>query len=142
MPIVMPMTPGAARARLGVAAALACAALGCAPLGLVPPGTDDAPEVVEVVLHDASIDVWPRLVARGKVAFEIVDHGALAHGFRVVGPDVDETMDGLLGPDERRRLVVKLGAGSYRIFCPDGNHAELGMSASLVVNESVSWFRR
>jgi hypothetical protein len=141
--MMSPMTTamlGAARARL--AAALAFTALGCAPLGLVPPGTDDAPEVVNVVLYDASIDVWPRLVARGKVAFEIVDHGALAHGFRIVGRDVDETSDELLGPNEHRRLVIKLSAGSYRIFCPDGNHADLGVSAPLVVDESVSWFRR
>jgi hypothetical protein len=115
---------------------------GCAPLGLFRRGAADAPEVVEVVLRDASIDVWPSLVARGRVGLEIVNHGQLEHGVRIVGPGLDDQSEELLVPGQHRRLWVKLVPGTFRIFCPDGNHADLGMWAHLVVTDQVSWFRR
>jgi hypothetical protein len=130
-------------ARTCFALALAVAAAsGCASLGLQRPGSADAPEVLDVVLTDRSIDVWPRLVARGKVGLEIVNHGQLEHGFRIVGPGTDEQSDEFLTPGEHRRVWLKLGVGTFRIFCPDGNHADLGMWSRLVVIEDVSWFRR
>jgi hypothetical protein len=125
--------------RVGWAFALVA---GCAPLGLHPPGTPNDPEIVEVVLTDTSVVPRPRLVARGKVGLELVNRGHLEQGFRVVGPGVDEQSDEFLGPDEHRRLWLKLAPGTYRLFCPDGNHAALGMSAELVVTDTVGWFRR
>jgi Sulfocyanin (SoxE) domain len=131
---------GAGRAR--IVALLLGATSGCAQLGLYRPGTADAPEVLDAVLTDTSIQLWPRQVARGKVNLEIVNQGLLEHGIRLVGPGVDEQSSELLGPGEHRRVSFKLGPGTYRLFCPDGNHAELGMWAQLVVGESPTWFRR
>jgi hypothetical protein len=132
-------------ARWLVACALALtlgSAPGCAQLGLYQPGTADAPEVLEVSLRDDSILVRPRLVARGKVTLDIANDGTLEHGFRLVGPGVDEQSQEFLGPGDHRRVSFKLEPGTYRLFCPDGNHAALGMWAQLVVGASSSWFRR
>ena len=115
---------------------------GCATLGLQQPGTADAPEVLTVVLTDTSIDVWPSLVARGKVGLEIINGGQLEHGVHVIGPGTDEQSDEFLTTGEHRRLWLKLGPGTFRIFCPDGDHAARGMSARLVVTEDGRWFRR
>jgi uncharacterized cupredoxin-like copper-binding protein len=125
-----------------VGLALATLGAGCATLGLREPGNADAPEVVDVVMSDSSIEVRPHLVARGKVGFELVNEGLLEHGFRIVGPGVDEQSDGLVVPGQPRRVWVKLGVGTFRIFCPDGNHADLGMSAQLDVTDEVNQFRR
>jgi uncharacterized cupredoxin-like copper-binding protein len=127
---------------IGVGLALATLGSGCATLGLHDPGNADAPEVVDVVMSDHSIDVKPLLVARGKVGFEIVNEGLLEHGFRIVGPGVDEESDAFVVPGQHRRVWVKLGVGTFRIFCPDGNHAELGMSSQLTVTDEVNQFRR
>ena len=133
--------PVSARVRAAFVAA-ATVMGGCASLGLHTPGNADAPEMIEVVLTDSSIDVWPRLVARGKVELEIVNDGQLEHGLRIVGPGTDERSDEFLTPGEHRRLSLKLGPGTFRIFCPDGDHAERGMWARLVVADDVGWFRR
>jgi hypothetical protein len=134
----------AARALRGLAVgALALAGLAaCAPLGVHRPGSDDAPEVLDVELTEGHIAVTPPQVARGKVGFEITNRGVLEHAVRIVGPGVDEQSSEFLGPNEHRRVLMRLGAGTYRIFCPDGNHAEGGMWAHLVVTEKPSWFRR
>lgn len=115
---------------------------GCAPLGVVQPGTPQAPEVLKVSLTDGSIVVRPRMVARGKVGLEVVNDGALEHGFHVVGPGVDEQSDEFLSPGQTRMMWLELAPGTFRVFCPDGDHAERGMSAHLIVTDRASWFRR
>jgi hypothetical protein len=117
-------------------------AAGCVPLGLQRPGTEDAPEIVNVELTDSSIDVWPRLVARGKVGLDIVNDGQLEHGLHIVGPGVDEQTDEFLVTGQRRRIWLKLAPGTFRVECPDGDHAARGMVSTLVVADQVSWFRR
>ena len=138
----MPLSAPARRLRVAFVAAVTVAG-GCAHArGCPAPGNADAPERLDVVLTDASIDVWPGVVARGKVGLEIVNDGQLEHGFRVTGPGIDEQSDEFLTPGEHRRLSLKLGPGTFRIFCPDGDHAERGMWARLVVADDVGWFRR
>jgi hypothetical protein len=127
---------------VGGAAALALAAAGCAQLGLHRPADENTPETVRVELRDTRIDVSPHMVARGKVILEIENDGELEHGLRVVGPGVDEQSDEFLVPGQHRRVTMKLGEGTFRIFCPDGNHADLGMWSQIVVTDSSSWFRR
>jgi hypothetical protein len=122
--------------------AVAAAACGCASLGLRRPGTADDPELVDVVVTDTSLEVEPGLVGRGKIGLELVNNGQLQHAVRVVGPGVDERSDELLTPGARGRLWLKLGPGTYRIFCPDGDHADRGLSSSLVVGDDVNMFRR
>lgn len=118
------------------------AAAGCAELGVYRPGDGNTPEVLAVELRDARIDVRPHMVARGRVALDIVNHGTLEHGVRIVGPGTDDTSEEFLVPGQRRRVVLKLEPGTFRIFCPDGNHADLGMWAQVVVTETPTWFRR
>ena len=142
MPLMTRVPSTRRRAAFAGAALVACLAGACAPLGLYRPGDADAPEVVNVVLHDTSIDLSPVLVARGKVGFEVVNEGLLGHRIHVVGPGVDEEMDELLDPGAHRRLTVKLETGTVSVSCPDGNHADRGMRASLTVTDSVNTFRR
>jgi hypothetical protein len=115
---------------------------GCAPLGLFRPGTDDAPEIITVTLTDTSIDVWPALVGRGRVGLEIVNEGQLEHGLEIVGPGTDESSEDFLTTGQHRRLWLKLGTGTFRLFCPDGDHAARGMTARLTVTADARWFRR
>jgi hypothetical protein len=115
---------------------------GCSTLGVFRPGTEDAPEVVSVTLVEDSIDVTPSLVGRGKVGLEVKNDGQLEHAFEVVGPGTDEASDEFLTPGQHRRVWLKLEPGTFRIFCPDGDHAKRGMSSRFVVTDRVGWFRR
>jgi hypothetical protein len=118
------------------------AGAGCSQLGIGRPGGADAPEVLRVELRDTRIDVSPHTVASGKVVFEIVNEGQLEHGVRIVGPGTDDQSDEFLVPGQRRTVPIKLGEGTFRIFCPDGNHADLGVWAQFVVVDSPGLFRR
>jgi hypothetical protein len=122
--------------------ACALAAVGCSTFGIYRPGTEDAPEVVTVTLTDTSIDVSPSLVGRGKVDLELRNDGQLEHAYHVTGPGTDEESEEFLTSGQHRRVALKLAPGTFRIFCPDGDHAKLGMDARLVVTDRVGWFRR
>jgi hypothetical protein len=122
--------------------ALALAVAGCAPLGLQRPGDADAPEVLTVNLTDTSITVWPRLVGAGKIRLEITNDGLLEHGLHVVGPGTDSSGDEFLVSGGRRKLSLKVGPGTFRVFCPDGDHAARGMQTTFDVTDAVGVFRR
>jgi hypothetical protein len=124
------------------AGAALLAAAGCAEMGLHRPGDANAPEVVHVELRDARLDVSPTMVAKGNVVFEIENDGELEHGLQIVGPGTDEKSEEFLVPGQHRHMTMKLADGTFRIFCPDGNHADLGVRAQIVVTDSPGWFRR
>jgi hypothetical protein len=128
----------ASRLALGLAFTLGA----CAPLGLYRAGDGTAPEVLDVVLREGHVDVFPGLVARGKVELDIVNEGTLEHGIHVVGPGVDEQSDELIVPGQHSRLILKLTPGTYVLTCPDGDHAERGMRTTLSVTDSTGSFRR
>jgi hypothetical protein len=132
------------RSGIGVtfALALALSAGGCAPLGLQRPADADAPEVLTVHLTDTSITVFPRLVGAGKVRLEMTNDGLLEHAVHVVGPGTDSTGDEFLVSGGRRTLSLKIGPGTFRVFCPDGDHAARGMQTTFEVSDDVGAFRR
>jgi hypothetical protein len=127
---------------LAVTLEITLATIGCAPLGVFRPGSEDDPEIVSVTMTDTSIDVSPSLVGRGKIGLDIRNDGQLEHAYRLVGPGADEGSDEFLTTGQHRLVSVKLEPGTFRLYCPDGDHAARGMSARLVVTERVGWFRR
>ena len=115
---------------------------GCVGYGLYPPPPAGVPEVVTVVLRDLEVAPWPRPVRRGRVVFDIENQGVLAHALVLSGPRAEELFAETIGPGEEEKVAVDLSPGTYRLYCADGDHARRGMSASLVVEEQGSWFRR
>jgi len=130
------------RSRSFIALGFALAVGACAPLGLYRPGDGTTPEKLDVVLREGGVDVFPSLVARGKVELDIVNEGALEHGIHVVGPGVDEQSDELIVPGQHSRLILRLTPGTYVLTCPDGDHAARGMRTTLTVTDSTGSFRR
>lgn len=114
----------------------------CATVGMHKPGSDLEPEVVDVELRDARLDLSPRQVGPGKVGLEVFNQGEIDHALRVTGPGIDEPVDTDVSPGQHRRIWVKLKPGTYRVFCPDGDHADKGVAADLSVTEDAGWHRR
>jgi hypothetical protein len=127
---------------IAVALLAALGAGGCIGYGLYPPAPPGAPEKVVVTVREYEIDAWPRLLRQGRVIFDLVDEGALAHSVIMVGAGSQQQLGDSVGPGEREQTAADLAIGTYRLICPDSDHAKLGMTVDLVVQESAAWFRR
>jgi hypothetical protein len=125
-----------------VVGVVAATGAGCVGYGLYPPPPPGQPEIVDVKLLEFSIDAWPRLFRKGLTVFEVTNGGALEHTLVLIGGKVQETLAEDLGAGERTKASVELPAGTYRLLCPDSNHAKLGMTADLDVEDAAAWFRR
>ena len=78
----------------------------------------------------------PQLIraAPGRVRFDLVNRGRLAHTFRLErGEDQIVAKVSSLLPRDRARKTVRVRKGTYRFFCALSNHEELGMYGTLVV---------
>ena len=76
----------------------------------------------------------PQLIrsAPGRIRFDLVNHGRLAHTFRLERGNVVAKVSSLL-PGDRATKVARVRKGDYRFFCALSNHQELGMYGTLVV---------
>jgi plastocyanin len=92
----------------------------------------EAGETVQVRLTEFEIEM-PAEIPAGETTFEIENVGSVGHSFTISGGDVEAALDAPLGPGQTATLTVDLPAGEYEIVCPVANHAELGMTAQLVV---------
>jgi plastocyanin len=83
----------------------------------------------EITLADYSID--PARIdvdEAGEVTLSVRNDGDVAHALTI-----GDQSTGTLGPGETAQLTVDLGAGTYRMLCPVGNHSEQGMEGTLIV---------
>jgi plastocyanin len=72
--------------------------------------------------------------APGRLRFDFVNRGRLAHTFRLErGEDQIVAKVSSLLPGDRARKTVRVRKGTYRFFCALSNHEELGMYGTLVV---------
>jgi plastocyanin len=78
----------------------------------------------------------PQLIraSAGRIRFDLVNRGRLAHTFRLErGEDQIVAKVSSLLPGDRARKTVRVRKGEYRFFCALSNHEELGMYGTLVV---------
>ena len=71
--------------------------------------------------------------APGTVTFVVKDIGTFRHALAISGPGVKLKRTPLIHPGKSVRLVVKLRAGTYSLWCPVPGHAAQGMKATLHV---------
>jgi plastocyanin len=77
----------------------------------------------------------PQLIRahRGPLRFDLVNHGRLAHTFRLErGGRIVARVSTFL-PGDHATGFARVRAGRYRFFCALANHEELGMYGTLVV---------
>ena len=71
-------------------------------------------------------------VDAGTVTFKLTNNGGTSHALEVEGNGVEEETD-TIGPGESTELTVDLEEGEYEIYCPVGNHKDMGMVGTLTV---------
>jgi uncharacterized cupredoxin-like copper-binding protein len=76
----------------------------------------------------------PRLARPGKISFVATNDGQTRHALRVDGP-AGEVSSVALQPGERATVTVRLPAGTYKWYCPLGDHERRGMAGRVRVAE-------
>jgi len=124
--------------RLTLIGAASVAAAGCASsqhsTGTTGFTRTDSGAVVRVLLDEYRIHM-PTTIPGGDITFEVSNTGAHRHNIEVRGPGVDVKLPKDLEAGESAQMKVRLEPGAYRVYCPVGPHAALGMRLDLTVEK-------
>ena len=92
----------------------------------------------EVVVVETSYAIEPKTITierPGSVIFvaknESADHD---HALEIEGEGLEERSEDI-PPGATDRLVVELGRGTYKLYCPIGDHEQKGMVAKVIVKK-------
>lgn len=92
----------------------------------------DDPQRVRVTLDDYVIEM-PDTVPSGTLVFEANNRGTQDHSLEVEGQGVHQALPDPADPGNTMELTVDLQPGTYRMYCPVGDHAERGMEKTIIV---------
>jgi plastocyanin len=113
-----------------------CVALAL-PLALLACGSDDGEEAsgqqVDVSATEFAFNP-PNLQvdAAGTYTFHLTNAGEFEHALEIEGQGIEEGT-AVIGGGESADVTVDLSDGEYEIYCPVGNHREMGMEGTLTV---------
>jgi plastocyanin len=66
--------------------------------------------------------------------FHIVNSGGTSHALEIQGPGLAaDARSALVSPGASGSLTVTLSKGTYDVYCPVGNHKDMGMETSITV---------
>jgi plastocyanin len=108
------------------------------PAAALPACGGDEPEArvrggrVAVAIED--FRYRPQLIraSPGRIRFDLVNHGRLAHTFRLERGNIVAKVSSLL-PGDTASKTARVRKGDYRFYCALSNHEQLGMYGTLVV---------
>jgi uncharacterized cupredoxin-like copper-binding protein len=98
-----------------------------------PAATTAGLTTVKATLADFSITLDPATVPPVGVHFMLKNSGKAPHALAIKGDGADMQSTTLASGESAILDVTGLKTGSYRIWCPIGNHVELGMETKLTV---------
>jgi plastocyanin len=117
---------------VAAAAAVSLALAGAAVAALVGHRSTQATKV-SVTESEYRIVVSPATLAAGTYAFVVHNKGKLTHALDISGPGLTTVKVPAIAPGKTRTVTVKLGGGTFKLWCPIPGHAALGMTRSLTV---------
>jgi uncharacterized cupredoxin-like copper-binding protein len=94
---------------------------------------DSGGETVDMSLTDFALNPADPTVNAGTVTFNVANDGQTTHALEVEGPGEEVETDNL-APGDSAKLTVDLNEpGTYEMYCPVGNHKEMGMEGEITV---------
>ncbi len=88
---------------------------------------------LDVSVSESGILIPARLHP-GTWTFTVKNRGTEIHSLVVASGDYQRRLDEPLSPGESGQIVVDLGRGRWRVWCPVDHHAEEGESTELLVS--------
>ena len=93
-----------------------------------------AAETVEISATDFAFEPADPTVQAGTVTVELTNDGQAPHNIEIEGPSGEAELEQDLAPGDSGSLEVDLSKpGTYEMYCPVGNHRELGMEGEVTV---------
>lgn len=110
----------------------ALAACGSNEATNTPAGTGGGAQNITVDLNEWEVAPKDLKVKAGKITFDVKNTGKFLHSLAIEGGGVKQESQKIKG-GENTKLEVDLKPGTYKTWCPVGNHEEQGMVGELVV---------
>ena len=97
---------------------------------------EDPIDTIEVNETEFSLDPADiTLEQPGTYVFKAVNGGNVVHSLETEGQGIEEETPNIQ-PRENSELKVNLDPGTYKLYCPVGNHEERGMVGTVTVRAS------
>lgn len=115
--------------------ALVFALAGCGGYGGEEESATGTPERT-FRISETDFELTPSTVTidkAGTYAFEATNDGQTDHALEIEGEGVEAETE-TLAPGESGSVTVDLEAGTYEMYCPVGNHKDLGMEGEVSVS--------
>ncbi len=104
-----------------------------------PPGSSttststSAATTVMVTETEFAIKLSQDTFTPGTYTFVTKNAGSATHALEIEGPGLDEAKTANLGSGKSQDLTVTLRPGTYKLYCPVGNHEAQGMKLEITV---------
>jgi uncharacterized cupredoxin-like copper-binding protein len=95
-------------------------------------GGDGAGTVIDVDEKDFTIELSTMEFTPGTYTFVATNNGQTTHALEIEGQGVEEETEDI-APGDSAELTVTLEAGEYELYCPVGNHKDMGMKLDITV---------
>jgi uncharacterized cupredoxin-like copper-binding protein len=95
-------------------------------------GGDGAGTVIDVDEKDFTIELSTMELTPGAYTFVATNNGQTTHALEIEGQGVEEETEDI-APGDTAELTVTLEAGEYELYCPVGNHKDMGMKLDITV---------
>jgi uncharacterized cupredoxin-like copper-binding protein len=95
-------------------------------------GGDGAGTVIDVDEKDFTIELSTMELTPGTYTFVATNNGQNTHALEIEGQGVEEETEDI-APGDSAELTVTLEAGEYELYCPVGNHKDMGMKLDITV---------
>lgn len=99
-----------------------------APTGDATTGT-----MIDVDERDFTIELSTTELAPGAYTFVATNNGRTTHGLAIEGQGIEEETENI-APGDSASLTVTLESGEYQLYCPVGNHKDMGMELDITVD--------
>jgi plastocyanin len=98
-----------------------------------PTGGDTTGTVIDVDERDFTIELSTTEFAPGTYTFVATNNGQTTHALQIEGQGLEEETEDI-APGDSASLTVTLETGEYELFCPVGNHKDMGMELDIAVD--------
>ena len=88
--------------------------------------------VIDVDELDFTIELSTTEFAPGTYTFVATNNGQTTHALKIDGQGLEEETEDI-APGDSASLSVTLEAGEYELYCPVGNHKDMGMELDITV---------